>query len=391
MARPRRSLGIVAFPLSAALMLAACAGGGPGDESGSGGTSSTGAAGTTGSAGSGSAGQGAGGVVGNGGAIGTGGSAAGRGGVTGLGGVTGTGGGAGTDGGGAGGRGGVNGMAGTTGAGGAAGTGGLTGRGGSTGNGGATGTGGRGGTTGSAGGGATGRGGSTGAAGSTGSAGTSGACSMTMVPSGGTSHCSSNQSGMVGTQQWTIWSSGSGGCLITYGSTAAFSATWSNSGDFLARVGLSLGSNKTYDQFGTIAADFAETKSGNGGGYSSIGVYGWSVSPLVEWYVTEDSYNGLGTSGTKKGTFTIDGEGTYNVYQRMQNNQPSIQGNASFPQFISIRTSARTCGHISLSKHFDAWKGFGMTLGKMEEAKVLIEAGGGSGRIDFPTASVTAQ
>jgi hypothetical protein len=212
-----------------------------------------------------------------------------------------------------------------------------------------------------------------------------------MVPSGGTSHCSSNQSGSVGSQQWTIWSSGGGGCLITYGSTAAFSATWNNSGDFLARVGLSLGSNKTYDQFGTIAADFAETKSGNGGGYSSIGVYGWSVNPLVEWYVTEDSYNGQGTSGTKKGTFTIDGEGTYNVYQRMQNNQPSIQGTASFPQFISIRTSARTCGHISLSKHFEAWKGFGMTLGKMEEAKVLVEAGGGSGRIDFTTASVTAQ
>jgi hypothetical protein len=196
---------------------------------------------------------------------------------------------------------------------------------------------------------------------------------------------------MVGSQQWTIWSSGGGGCLITYGSSAAFSATWNNSGDFLARVGLNLGSSKTYDQFTTIAADFAETKSGNGGGYSSIGVYGWSVNPLVEWYVTEDSYNGLGTSGTKKGTFTIDGEGTYNVYQRMQNNQPSIQGTASFPQFISIRTSARTCGHISLTKHFDAWKGFGMTLGKMEEAKVLVEAGGGSGRIDFPTASVTAQ
>jgi hypothetical protein len=115
------------------------------------------------------------------------------------------------------------------------------------------------------------------------------------------------------------------------------------------------------------------------------------VSPLVEWYVTEDSYNGLGGSGTKKGTFTIDGEGTYNVYEHMQNNQPSIQGTASFPQFISVRTSARTCGHISLTKHFEAWKSFGMTLGKMEEAKVLIEAGGGSGKIDFPVASVTAQ
>lgn len=243
------------------------------------------------------------------------------------------------------------------------------------------------------GGGATGgRGGSSGSAGSgAGNSGGGDACAATPLPSNGSSHCSSNQSGNVGSQQWTIWSSGGGGCLITYGSSAAFSATWNNSGDFLARVGLSLGSNKTYDQFGTLGADFSETKSGNGGGYSSIGVYGWSVSPLVEFYVVEDSFNRLGASGTKKGTFTIDGEGTYDVYVHTQVNQPSIQGTATFDQFISVRQSARTCGHISLTKHFDQWKKFGMTLGKMEEAKVLVEAGGGSGRIDFPVANVTAQ
>jgi hypothetical protein len=365
----------------AALTLAACAGTETvGHESGTGGAAATGAAGTTGSGGGG-------GAIGSGGAGGTAGTT-GRGGDGAVAGTTGSGG---------------DGATGGTAGDGASGTGGLSGRGGSggaVGSGGITGTaggGGRGGSGGGGRGGATGSGGSAGAAGrggaggTTGSAGSSGSCTTATVPSNGTSHCSSNQSGMVGTQQWTIWSSGGGGCLITYGSTAAFSATWNNSGDFLARVGLNLGSNKTYDQFATIAADFAETKSGSGVPYSSIGVYGWSVSPLVEWYVTEDSYNGLGTSGTKKGTFTIDGEGTYNVYQRMQNNQPSIQGTASFPQFISVRTAARTCGHISLSKHFDAWKSFGMTLGKMEEAKVLVEAGGGSGRIDFTTASVQAQ
>jgi hypothetical protein len=237
--------------------------------------------------------------------------------------------------------------------------------------------------------GATGSGGAAGR--SMGSAGAVNACASTMVPSGGTSHCSSNQSGNVGNQQWTIWSSGGGGCLITYGSDAAFSATWNNSGDFLARVGLAMGSNKTYDQFGTIGVDFAESKSGSGGGYSSIGVYGWSVSPIVEFYVVEDSYGRLSGSGTKKGTFTIDGEGTYDVYVHQQVNQPSIQGTTTFDQFISVRQAVRTCGHISLTKHFDAWKGMGMTLGKMEEAKVLVEAGGGSGRIDFTTALVTAQ
>ena len=391
-----RFIGVAFSSLFAALTLAACAGAGSGgDDTGTAGTSPTGAAGTTGSAGT----AGTAGEAGRGGASGTAGTTGGHGGgaIAGTTGAAGDGATAGTTGTGG------DGATGTTGTAGATGTGGSTARGGSGGSSGAAGSGGASGTAGAGGrggsggggrGGATGSGGSAGRGGTGGTTGTGGspaACATTMVPSSPTSHCSSNQSGMVGSQQWTIWSSGSGGCLITYGSSSAFSATWNNSGDFLARVGLNLGSNKTYDQFGTMSADFNEMKSGSGGGYSSIGVYGWSVSPLVEWYVTEDSYNGLGTSGTKKGTFTIDGEGTYNVYQRMQNNQPSIQGTASFPQFISIPTSARTCGHISLTKHFEAWKGFGMTLGKMEEAKVLVEAGGGSGRIDFPVANVQAQ
>jgi hypothetical protein len=32
-----------------------------------------------------------------------------------------------------------------------------------------------------------------------------------------------------------------------------------------------------------------------------------------------------------------------------------------------------------------------MTLGKMYEAKLLVEAGGGNGSIDFTTATMTAQ
>jgi len=341
---------------------------------GTGGNAATGGSGGTGASG-GSGGSGA--AVGSGGTGGTS-ARAGAGGTLGNGGRSA--------------QGGAFGMAGSLGRGGVSGSGGVTpangGRGGTPSNG-------RGGSSGSGRGGMTNAGGKAGAMGaagrSMGSAGAVNSCASAQVPSGGSSHCSSNQSGTVGSQQWTIWSSGSGGCLITYGSNAAFSATWNNSGDFLARVGLAMGSNKTYDQFGTIGVDFAETKSGSGGGYSSIGVYGWSVSPIVEFYVVEDSYGRLGGSGTKKGTFTIDGEGTYDVYVHQQVNQPSIQGTTTFDQFISVRQAVRTCGHISLTKHFDAWKGMGMTLGKMEEAKVLVEAGGGSGRIDFTTALVTAQ
>jgi hypothetical protein len=210
--------------------------------------------------------------------------------------------------------------------------------------------------------------------------------------SGGMQHCSSNASGTVGSYTYTIWSSGSGGCIIPYGTGAAYKATWNNSGDFLARVGLQWNETQTYDQLGTISADFAYTKTGSGGGYSFIGIYGWSNSPLVEYYIVEDWYgSGPPTGGgALKGTFTVDG-GTYKVYTHTQTNQPSIHGTATFPQFFSVRQSARQCGHISITEHFKQWAAYGMNLGKMYEAKILVEVGGGSGSIDFTTATVTAR
>ena len=59
-------------------------------------------------------------------------------------------------------------------------------------------------------------------------------------------------------------------------------------------------------------------------------------------------------------------------------------------QFWSLRTTPRTCGHISISEHFKAWANAGLVLGNMEEAKVLIEVGGGMGSIDFTSATLTA-
>jgi hypothetical protein len=66
-------------------------------------------------------------------------------------------------------------------------------------------------------------------------------------------------------------------------------------------------------------------------------------------------------------------------------------GETSWLQFWSIRQKARQCGQISISQHFDASKAAGMTLGKLLEAKILVEVGGGRGNIGFPTAIVTAQ
>src|SRR5262249_18785290 len=133
---------------------------------------------------------------------------------------------------------------------------------------------------------------------------------------GGTPHASSNMQGMAAGFSWSIWSNGSGGSITTY-TTPAFSAAWNNSGDFLARMGIEWGNNgKTYDQYGTIAAQFAETKTGAGGGYSYIGIYGWSVNPCIEWYIVDDSYRPMPVNPgntMNKGTAMIDGA-SYTLY-----------------------------------------------------------------------------
>jgi hypothetical protein len=210
--------------------------------------------------------------------------------------------------------------------------------------------------------------------------------------SNGTQSCSVNASGTVDGQKWFMWYSGSGGCIETFtGLGGAFKATWNNSGDFLARMGLQFDETKTFDQYGALGADLAFTKSGSAGGYSFIGIYGWSNNPLVEYYIVENSFgNGPATPyGTsQKGTITVDGA-SYKVYTGTKTNQPSIHGTATFQQFFSVRQTPRECGHVSISEHFKQWATMGMPLGKMYEARVLVEAGGGSGSIDFTSANVS--
>jgi hypothetical protein len=314
------------------------------------------------------------------------------------------------------GTGGSNGSGGSDSSGGSTGTGGIQSSGGSTGTGGIKGTGGvaTGGTVGTGGivgtggskGGAGGGGGLKGTGGSKGGAtGTGGTpvvtgdggvtvdCNGMLPSSGGMMHTGTSQ-GTASGMSWSLWQNGSGGSITTY-STPAFSSAWGpNSGDFLARIGLQFGNGKAVSALGTVAADYAQMKTGSGGGYSYLGIYGWSTNPCVEWYIVDDSFNKMPVNPgntTNKGTVTIDG-GDYILYTR---NTTGTGGNrcgnvSSWIQFYSVRKTSRTCGRITISDHFAAWAAAGMTLGSVLEASILVEAGGGTGSIQFPTANVTA-
>jgi endo-1,4-beta-xylanase len=107
-------------------------------------------------------------------------------------------------------------------------------------------------------------------------------------------------------------------------------------------------------------------------------VYGWTTSPLVEYYIMED-YTGSGPGGTFVGTVNSDGA-NYNIYKHQQVNQPSISGTQTFWQYISVRQGKRTSGSVTTGNHFNAWKSHGLNLGKFNYQILSTESyGGGSG------------
>lgn len=114
--------------------------------------------------------------------------------------------------------------------------------------------------------------------------------------------------------------------------------------------------------------------------------FAWSTChPLTgtEYYIL-DSYSELAPNEpwTKKGNFTIDGEGIFTIYTSQRVNKPSIEGTRTFMQYWSVRTEKRVGGTISTQKHFNEWKKHNMNLGNHDYVVLAVEgytATGGSG------------
>src|SRR5512146_1512251 len=178
------------------------------------------------------------------------------------------------------------------------------------------------------------------------------------------------QTGTNGGMYYQMWNNGQGSACITLNSPNSYSATWSGIGDFVAGVGWNPGNTSTKNFTASLSAS---------GGTNLVSLYGWSTSPLVEYYVMEDYVGSPPTAGTFMGTVSSDG-GTYNIYEHQQVNQPSIQGTATFEQYLAIRTSPTSSGTITFQNFVNAWASHGMNLGTMNYQIMATEAfGGGSG------------
>jgi endo-1,4-beta-xylanase len=188
------------------------------------------------------------------------------------------------------------------------------------------------------------------------------AAALPGIAKAATAICSS-QTGTNGGYYYQMYTAGTGSACITLNSGNSYSTSWSNVGDFVAGVGFNPGSNATVSFSSSLSAS----------GTSLISLYGWSTNPLVEYYIEENYTGSPNAAGTYMGQVTSDG-GTYNIYEHQQVNQPSIDGTATFEQYLAIRTSPESSGTITTANYFNAWASHGMNLGTLNYQILATEA-----------------
>jgi endo-1,4-beta-xylanase len=182
---------------------------------------------------------------------------------------------------------------------------------------------------------------------------------------------SGNGTGTNNGYYYSLYSSG-GSAKMTLGSAGNYAMTWSGVSDVVGGKGWSSG--------GSMSVGY---NVGSASGYNTISVYGWTTSPLVEYYITElgSLYTG---NATYKGSVSSDGH-TYSTYEHQQVNQPSIQGTATFEQYLDSWGGSSTGSNhtVTTGNHFTHWKSLGLNMGSFNYMILATEAyNGASGSVN---------
>jgi endo-1,4-beta-xylanase len=192
--------------------------------------------------------------------------------------------------------------------------------------------------------------------------------------------------------RYELWNQfGQGTACITLDTGALFSGEWDGIQNYLARRGLGYDQTQEHQEIGTFYSTYncdynPSTASGN----SYLSIYGWTVDPLIEYYIIEDWRNwipSMADSALLKDTIHINGS-IYDIYENTRINKPSILGDTTFQQYFSIRRDVRNSGTINISEHFNKWESLGMDLGKMYEVSFVVEGYQSNGNFDFTALEV---
>jgi len=159
-----------------------------------------------------------------------------------------------------------------------------------------------------------------------------------------------------------------------------FKCKWNNSGDAIFRTGKNFDEHLKHSQIGCIEVDYGISFFSQGGSY--IGVYGWTLEPLVEFYIIENGALSFTNYLNHKARVSID-SGTYKIYEFDRIKQPTIIGINNFKQYWSIRTNNRLSGIVTVSEHFKAWEKLGMPLGTIYEIAFAVEGIQSSGAAEI--------
>lgn len=168
---------------------------------------------------------------------------------------------------------------------------------------------------------------------------------------------------------YELWKD-SGDTTMVLTGDGTFTCEWRNINNALFRRGMKFDCTQTYREIGNIAVDYNVDYHPYGNSY--LCVYGWTREPLVEYYIVESWGTWRPPGAESMGTITVDG-GVYDVYRTVRENQPSIDGTATFEQYWSVRKDKRTEGTVNVATHFAAWESMGMPMGKMYEAALTVE------------------
>lgn len=172
----------------------------------------------------------------------------------------------------------------------------------------------------------------------------------------------------TGTNQgfyYSLYTSG-GSSNMTFSTQYAgnYAISWSNVNDVVGGKGWNPGGYRTVGY-----------NVGAANGYNNISIYGWTTNPLVEYYICEF---GSVANGSSKGSVSSDGH-NYTTYEHTQVNQPSIQGTATFNQYLDNWGGSSTGSNhqVTTGNHFSHWSNIGMNLGTFNYMILGTESYGG--------------